>query len=98
MEHLRTFKSTLAAAMLLRSGRAFKYNLRRFTSGTKNSKDQRSLEFKSRVSSGPNFQEFIRRPPVSKTAIFADDGEEDFDDSYLPADLDSGKDRKGMPR
>lgn len=100
MEHLRTSRASLAAEVLLRRFRANKYDLRRFTSEnrTRTPRDQRYSEFRSRVSSGPNFQEFIRRSPVIETAaVFADDVEEEFDNSYLPPDLDSGKDRKGSP-
>lgn len=100
MEHLWTSRATLAAAVLLRCFRDFKYDQLRFTSEirARTPRDQRYSEFKSRISSGPNFQEFIRRSPVSETAaVFADDGEEELDNTYLPPDLDSGKDRKGSP-
>lgn len=98
MEHLRTSRATLAVAVLLRCFRNFKYDPRRFTSetGAETPRDQRYSDFRSRVSSGPNFQEFIRSSAVSESAaVSADDGEEEFDNSYLPPDLDSGKDRKG---
>lgn len=100
MEHLRTSRATLAAVVLLRCSQAVRYDRRRFTSEarTKSPIDQRSAKFRSRVSSGPTFQEFIRGTPASETAaVFAVAGEEESNDSYLPPDLDSGKGRKGSP-
>lgn len=100
MEQLRISRATLAATVMLRGFRACKHDMRRITSGTRTQRDRRNSvsEFRSRVSSGPNFQEFLRRSPVSETAaVFADDGKEEFDKSDLYQDLYSGSDRKGSP-
>lgn len=57
------------------------------------SKEKTPADFKSRISSGPSFQDFIRGVSVSKAPVESD---EDHDDkqAYLPEDLDSGDSRK----
>lgn len=50
-------------------------------------------KFKSQISSGPSFQDFIKEVSVNKT--YAADGEHSDKHSYLSEDLDMGNSRKG---
>lgn len=48
---------------------------------------------RSKITSGPSFQDFIRGVPVNRTC--AADGEHSDKHSYLPEDLEMGNSRKG---
>ncbi len=55
---------------------------------------QKTLDrFKSQISSGPSFQDFIKGVPLNKT--YAADEEHTHEHSYLSDDLDMGNSRKG---
>ncbi|XP_074500838.1 mitochondrial tRNA methylthiotransferase CDK5RAP1 [Sebastes fasciatus] len=53
-----------------------------------------TVKFKSRISSGPSFQDFIKGVSVNKT--YVEDEDEEYSDkhSYLPEDLEMGNSRK----
>lgn len=53
-----------------------------------------TAEFKSRLSSGPSFQDFIKGGSVKKTYVA--DGEYSEKHTYLSEDLDTGNSRKGQ--
>lgn len=95
MEYLRTLKPMFAVALHWKTTR---FVLNRCCSNIANisvaSKEKTPAEFKSRVSSGPSFQDFIRGVSASKAPADAD-GEHDDKHAYLPEDLDSGDSRKG---
>lgn len=49
-------------------------------------------KFKSQISSGPSFQDFIKGVSVKKTYVAAD---EEYKHSYLSEELELGNSRKG---
>lgn len=91
MEYLRTLKPLATVPHL-------KFIQRRYCSHLANTsvtsrERRRAAEFKSRISSGPSFQDFVKRVSVDKACVA--DGEYSDKHVYLPEDVDVGNSRKG---
>ncbi|KAM8757442.1 mitochondrial tRNA methylthiotransferase CDK5RAP1 [Acanthopagrus schlegelii] len=95
MEHMRTLKPLFTIPQHWKPIRCIRA---RYCSNLANtgvtSKERRTTvdKFKSQVSSGPSFQDFIRGVSVKKT--YAADGDCSDHQSYLSEDLELGKSRK----
>ncbi|KAM9759919.1 mitochondrial tRNA methylthiotransferase CDK5RAP1 isoform 2-T2 [Menidia menidia] len=67
------------------------------TNATVTSKQKRSTvceSFRSKVASGPNFQDFVKGLSESRTSVVDADEEPSYKQSYLPGHLERGNSRK----
>ncbi|XP_073325045.1 mitochondrial tRNA methylthiotransferase CDK5RAP1-like isoform X2 [Pagrus major] len=95
MEHIRTLKPLFTISQHWKPTRCIRprycSNLAK-TSVTSKERRRTVDRFKSQVSSGPSFQDFIRGVSVKKTS--AADGDHSDNQSYLSEDLELGNSRK----
>lgn len=95
MEYLRTLKPLFTSAHHWVPIRFIKPRYCSNVAHTSVTSTERKItDFKSWISSGPSFQDFIKGVPVNKTYVA--DGEHSDKHAYLCEVLDAGNSRKGL--